>query len=82
MKTNILVTSAGVMSAINVIKSLHLQDEYDVNIIAIDVDKYASGLYLADKHYLCPPVRKEESYQQYLFEIIKKENIQFVFPCY
>ena len=82
MKINILVTSSGVMSAVNVIKSLRLQNEYDLNIIAIDMDEYAPGLYLADKKYLCPPVKQSIDYLNFIFEIIQRESIQFVFPCY
>ena len=74
MKINILVTSSGVMSAVNVIKSLRLQNEYDLKIIAIDMDEYAPGLYLADKKYLCPPVKQSNDYLSFIFEIIKEKE--------
>ena len=40
---NVLVTSAGVMSAVNIIKSLRIQREIKLNIIATDIDPYATG---------------------------------------
>jgi len=79
---NVLVTSAGVMSGVNVIKSLRLQKELEVYIVATDVDRYAPGLYLADIHYLSPPIKKEGEYLEFLFKIIKNHNISVLYPCY
>ena len=63
-KINVLITSAGVMSAVNIIKSLKLQKEINVEIVATDVDKYAAGLYLADKYYISPPLINKKEYRQ------------------
>ena len=79
---NVLVISAGVMSGINIIKSLRLQKELEIYIVATDVDRYAPGLYLADIHYLSPPINEEDNYLEFLFNIIKKHNISVLYPCY
>ena len=70
------------MSAINVIKSLRIQHEMDINIIATDIDPYAPGLYLADTYYVCPPIKKKDLYLEFLFKIINKHNISILYPCY
>jgi len=82
MQIKILVTSAGVMSAVNVIKSLKYQKEYDIIIVASDTDSYASGLHLADSQYISPPVKEEKLYKEFLEEVFRKEGIQYIFPCY
>ena len=74
LNTNILVTSAGVMSAINIIKSLKIQQEIKINIIATDSDPYAPGLHLADIYYISPPIKKKNEYLEFLFNIIKKHE--------
>ena len=49
-----LVTSAGTASSINVIKALKCQREYEIEIIAVDADRTAPGLYLADEYTVVP----------------------------
>ena len=79
---NVLVTSAGVMSAVNIIKSLQIQNDYNITIIAIDMDKTAPGLYLADYYYISPPVNDIDKYFDYISKIILKHNINVIFPCF
>ena len=81
-KINVLVTSAGVMSAINVIKSLQLQRDYEIHILATDVDPYAPGLHLSDIQYISPPIKEEDEYIKFLFRIIRKHNVSILYPCY
>jgi carbamoyl-phosphate synthase large subunit len=81
-KINVLVTSAGVASAINIIKSLRLQREFQVYIVAVDVDKLAAGLHLADCSYISPPVKEADKYLEFLYSICKKHNIKVLYPCY
>ena len=50
-KINVLIQCAGGAAAVGFIKSLRLLDE-DINIVACDSDKLASGLYLSDKYYV------------------------------
>ncbi len=78
----VLVTSAGVESAVNIIKSLRLQSELVVEIIAFDVDRFASGLYLADHHYVSPPISDKERYWKFICEICQRHKIRALYPCY
>lgn len=77
-----LVTSAGVASAINVIKALRLSKEFVFKIIAFDLDKLAPGLYLADEHYISPPISETKRYLDFLFDICKKHDVHVMFPIY
>lgn len=81
-KIAVLITSAGVGSAINVIKSLRLQRQLSITLIAIDTDKLAPGLRLADYHYISPAITKTDVYLNFLFEICKKHSVNALFPCY
>ena len=63
-------------------KSLRKQDEISVFIVAIDVDKYAPGLYLADTQCISPPISNKKKYLFFLYEIINKHSINIIYPCY
>lgn len=78
---NILITSAGVATAVNVIKSLQESNHYNCKIIATDMNEYSAGLYLADKYFISPSV-KTESFLSFLKSIILKERIDFIFPIH
>jgi carbamoyl-phosphate synthase large subunit len=78
---NILVTSAGTASAINVIKSLKLQKEFDVKIYAVDIDITAPGLYLADAFCIVPR-NNSPDYLPVIIEYCKKEDISVIFPIH
>ncbi|WP_406656588.1 ATP-grasp domain-containing protein [Methanolobus sp. ZRKC2] len=78
----VLVTSAGVSSAINIIKSLKLQNEFKISIIATDLDELAPGLHLADHSYISPPISKTEEYLNFIYEICEKHNVSVLYPCY
>ena len=83
MKTvNVLVTSAGVASALNVIKSLRLQKEFPVSICALDMDPLAPGLHLADVAYVSPPASDVDNYLKFLYDTCKKHHIAAFYPCY
>ncbi len=79
---SVLVTSAGVASAVNIIKALRLQEELNISIIAVDCDRLAAGLYLADHYYISPLIEEKDTYLQFLFDICKKHNIKALFPSY
>jgi len=78
---NVMITSAGTASAVNVIKSLRKQNEFDINIIAIDNDPLASGLRLADKHYIVPLV-SDSKYITTILDIASFESIEIMLPIY
>ena len=51
---NILITSAGSPAAVGLIKSIReLKGKY--NIVAVDSDPLAAGLFLADINLVIPP---------------------------
>lgn len=78
---HILVTSAGTASAINVIKSLRLQKQFDLTIHAIDSDQTAPGLYLADRFVLVPRIDSPD-YIPTIINYCQKEDITVVFPIH
>jgi carbamoyl-phosphate synthase large subunit len=80
-KIKILVTSAGTASAISVIKSLKLQSEIPVHIFAVDTDRLAAGLYLADEFSLVPPANAP-NYIESLIRLANENNIQYLIPIY
>ena len=81
MRVNVLVTSAGTASAMNVIKALRMQQEYTVHILAVDADPTAPGLYLADDHALVPRCSQKE-YIPALLRLCKEHQIQALYPIY
>lgn len=74
---NILLIPAGAATVISSIKALR-QDKY-IRIISADIDKLAPGLYLSDKGYIVPPYDDKNFFPK-IKEIVKKENIQIIFP--
>lgn len=81
IKKNILITSSGVATAINVISALRKSITYECRIIATDMSADSAGLYLADNYYITPSV-KSENFLDILEDIIKKEKIDFIFPLH
>ena len=55
LRPTVLVTSAGVATASNVINALKLARDMKVRTVAVDVNPYAVGLHRADAGYLVPP---------------------------
>jgi carbamoyl-phosphate synthase large subunit len=78
---NVLVTSAGTASAVNVIKALRRQQEYAVRILAVDADVTAPGLYLADEHAIVPRCSQND-YIPSLVQFCEEYQIQALFPIY
>ena len=78
---NVLVTSAGVATAINVIGALRKSKKFDCHIVATDMDEDAVGLYLADQHYITPSAT-DDAFIYVMLDIVKKENIDFIFPLH
>lgn len=77
---NILVTSAGGMTAISVIKALKKQKKYSVKIVAVDMNPHSAGFYLSDCCYLIPPATQSQKYLKKILEICLKEKINLIIP--
>jgi carbamoyl-phosphate synthase large subunit len=73
---NIAVTGAGGGVGQSIIKSLN---DSDYNIIALDGEYLATGLYASKTSYIIPYANKD-NYIPRLLEICKKENITLLFP--
>lgn len=73
---NIAVTGVGGGVGQSILKSL---ENTDYNIIALDGELLAAGLY-ATKHSYIIPYAKSENYISKLFDICKKEKISLLFP--
>ena len=80
-KVKALVTSAGTASSINVIKALKCQREYEIEIIAVDADRTAPGLYLADEYTVVPKCL-DYSYVPRLIQLCKHYQIKVLYPIY
>lgn len=78
-KTNVLLTAAGTMKGPTVISMLRAQKEYNVKIVACDMDPLSAGLFFADSYYLVPQAN-DPSYISRLLEICKKEKINVLIP--
>jgi carbamoyl-phosphate synthase large subunit len=75
---NILITSIGTATSINLFKLLHA---YNFRIIGTDINKFGmtSGSLLVDKFYQVPPYY-DKLYIDIFNEIIKTENIDLLIP--
>lgn len=72
---NVLVSGAGGPAGVCTIKALKGKHR----LVAVDMDAYASGLYLADKAYRVPP-SSDQSYLQMILEICQRENVSLIIP--
>ena len=81
IRKNVLVTSGGVTTAINVISALRKSSVYDCNIISTDISNNSAGLYLSDKYYITSSV-KDKNFLGQIKKIIKDEKIDFIFPLH
>ncbi|WP_346622212.1 ATP-grasp domain-containing protein [Blastococcus montanus] len=76
--TRVLVTGAGGPAGIAVLRSLARRD--DVELLAADMDRYASGLYLVDapaRHLVRPGLGEE--FVDHLVELCERERVDVLF---
>ncbi len=90
---NVLVTSAGSVNGVNVIRALQYENKWQQNlakdispkykiltrIISTDVDILAPGLYMAEKGYLTPKIG-DKNYIPKLIKICREEKIDVLIP--
>jgi carbamoyl-phosphate synthase large subunit len=76
-KINVLFTGAGGAGTIYILRWLRQRPEY--RTVAVDMNRYAAGLYLADKGYTVPSCDSPH-YIETLERIISKEKIDIVVP--
>ena len=76
---NILITSAGSPAAVGLIKSIReLKGKY--NIVVVDSDPLAAGLFLADINLVIPPTKSLNNPFDYIKNIILKYQVGFILP--
>jgi len=75
----ILMTSAGSPAFLGAFRSLKMNGERNIEIIATDMRKEVYGAKIADKFYQVPPAGSE-AYLNAINKIIRKEKIDFVMP--
>ncbi|AZK45973.1 ATP-grasp domain-containing protein [Paenibacillus lentus] len=80
---NICITSIGSATAINLIKLLKAQTKHEVSIIGLDCNTfgYTSGSLLVDK-FVRSPLALEESYINFIEDLIVKEKIDLLIPIH
>ena len=80
-KVTIIVTSAGTASAISVIRGLKMQNEIKVNVVAVDLDPLAAGLFLADEFFIGPKA-DNQNYIPELIRIASNTGATVLIPIY
>lgn len=75
----ILATAVGGDLSQSVIKCLRASG-YSLYIAGCDMNPYAGGRGDVDKFYLAPAVREERRYIHFLQTVIKREQIDYLFP--
>ncbi|MDY6865674.1 MAG: ATP-grasp domain-containing protein [Halobacteriota archaeon] len=76
-KTRVMVTGAGGASGLGTIKSLLRIDE--VEIIGVDLNPLAVGLYISHKKALLPRANSKEFISK-LIEVLKREKVDVLIP--
>jgi len=79
-KKTILVTSVGAPPGLNTLRILSEVNNY--NLIGVDADRYACGLYLKNIKPYIIPLAHEKQYIPALLDICKKEQVNVLLPCY
>jgi len=75
----VLVTASGAPGAPGIIKSLRLNRERKIRIVATDMNPDSYGLFVAEKGYVVPPGTSDE-YISEMLKIAEKENIDVILP--
>ena len=81
IRKNILITSGGITTAVNVISALRKSRIYSCKIIATDMSQDSAILHLSDKFYKTSCI-KSENFLKEIRKIIKNEKIDFIFPLH
>lgn len=77
MKPTILFTGAGGAGTIYILR--HLRQSGLFRTIAVDMNRYAAGLYIADQGYVVPAIHAAD-YWPRMREIVREENVQVAVP--
>ena len=75
----VMVTASGAPGAPGIIKSLRLNGERKIRIVATDMNPDSYGLFVAEKGYVVPPGTSDE-YITEMLKIAENENIDVILP--
>lgn len=75
---SVLVTGAGSVYGLGIIRALKAS-VLPFEIIAIDVNPYSLGLFVADKGFIAPRAADEENYYIFIENLCKKHKIKAIF---
>lgn len=76
---NVLISSIGSASGLNILYCLQNQDQYLFNFVGADSSEDVAGKYLVKSFYQVPNA-KDKEYISVLLDICQKESIDFFFP--
>ena len=81
-RIKVLVTAVGSSTAISVIKSFHMQHEYDVDIYGTDTNQgdRISGSAFCDHFFPVPPASDEPAYIEAILGLIEENAIDLFIP--
>jgi len=77
----IMLTSVGVTTSLNLIKTFRNQNEYIIKLIGADINPLSAGLHLCDKKYIVPPIT-HSSYLSKILQICDEEKVNLLIPLY
>lgn len=78
-KSKVLVTATGGPAGLAAVRSLLKVGDADV--ISVDANPFAPGLYLAEVKSYTVPLAREENYVARLLRVCKKEKVKVILPC-
>ncbi len=74
----VLVTGAGSVYGLGIIRALK-ESVLPIEILAVDINPYSLGLFIADKGFIAPQVAAEESYYLFIEKLCKDYQIKAIF---
>lgn len=81
VRRTVLLLSAGVTTAVNVMAALRASARYAVRVVAADMDEWAPGLYLADAAYRVPR-QSAPDYVDRVLSICRAEGVDLLIPLH
>lgn len=80
-KVCVLLTSAGVATAVNVMSALRRAQTLSCRIVAVDMNPLSAGLFLADRGETVPRGGTPQ-YLEQMLALAKSEGAEFIFPLH
>lgn len=81
MHLTILLTSAGVATAQNVILALKKSNKYTLRFVGVDADPLITTEWMYDR-FIKAPDSNSKHYLSFLLKLVEEESIDFIFPLH